>query len=63
MSADRKLGEEMARMHINALVEVGVLPVEEFKPCPGCDGHECDWAKGVCAYPGATLQTAQEGEK
>lgn len=22
-----------------------------FAPCPGCDGHECDWVKGVCAYP------------
>lgn len=24
-----------------------------FTPCPGCDGHDCDWVKGVCAYPGA----------
>jgi hypothetical protein len=36
-----------------------------FVPCPGCDGHECDWVKGVCAYPPLSAAPASpraEGE-
>jgi hypothetical protein len=61
MADDRKRGEEWARQHINALIEVGVLPTEDFKPCPGCDGHECDWIKGICAYPGASKSSEERG--
>lgn len=40
--------------------------VRKFTPCPGCDGHDCDWEKGICAYPGAgtpPLIAEQRGEK
>jgi hypothetical protein len=38
---------------IDGLINLGLLKLDDapFRPCPGCDGHECDWAKGVCAYP------------
>lgn len=34
-------------------------PGPNFRHCPGCDGYECDSAKG-CAYPGAMVAEERE---
>lgn len=35
---------------------IEIKPIK-FSPCAGCDGHECDWAAGVCAYPKVSALT------
>ena len=28
-----------------------IEPKTLFKPCNGCSGYDCDWVRGICAYP------------
>lgn len=43
--ADRKLGEEMAAMHIGGLVELGIIP-------PPTSPSETDWVRACFAIEG-----------
>lgn len=52
-SREHKGGEVQRRAAIQCAV-LDAIKTARFQPCPGCDGHECDWIKGVCRYPDAS---------